>query len=351
MNNIAQISMDGPNVNWKFFGDLKSKIHNDFGSVLINIDSCGVHIMHNAFKRGMDATGWKVDSYLSSLYRLFKDAPARNEDFLKVTNSDVMPLKFVNHRWLENVPAAQRAIDMWDSVLIYVKASEEGTINKPKNCKSYETIKECVNDKCFLAKLYYFKCIALQLQPFLVKYQTNNPMVPFLSNDLCMLIRALMRRFVKRDNLDGLNDEKLVKLDIKDTKIHVIYKRIDEGFANEKLKGTNASKPSEREIMEFKMQSKECLIALLSKLLEKCPVTYSLVRHSICFHPQKMVKDKDGSLAHFKKVLTLLVNHNRVAEKDCDPLIEEYNLFLDKIPEIGISKFKDFDPNDGYSFL
>ena len=64
-----------------------------------------------------------------------------------------------------------------------------------------------------------------------------------------------------------------------------------------------------------------------------------------------MVKDKDGSLAHFKKVLTLLVNHNRVAEKDCDPLIEEYNLFLDKIPEIGISKFKDFDPNDGYSFL
>jgi len=102
-----------------------------------------------------------------------------------------MPLKFVNHRWLENVPAAQRAIDMWDSVVLYVKATEEGTVSRPTNCKSYETVKECINDRCFLAKSYYFKCIATQLRPFLVKYQINNPMVPFLSYDLCMLIRAL----------------------------------------------------------------------------------------------------------------------------------------------------------------
>ena len=56
-------------------------------------------------------------------------------------------------------------------------------------------------------------------------------------------------------------------------------------------------------------------------------------------------RHEDGSLAHFKKVFTLLVNHNWVAEKDCDALIEEYNLFLDSIPEIGITKFKDFDSN------
>ncbi|KXJ20267.1 hypothetical protein AC249_AIPGENE16597 [Exaiptasia diaphana] len=143
--------MDGPNVNWKFFGDLKTKIHDDFGSLLINIGSCGLHIMYNAFKRGMDGTRWKVDSYLLGLYRLFKDAPARKENFLKVTNSNVTPLKFVNHRWLENVPAAQRAIDMWDSVLLYVKAAEEGTVNKPKNCKSYETVKECLDKPLLLS--------------------------------------------------------------------------------------------------------------------------------------------------------------------------------------------------------
>lgn len=55
VTSIIQVSMDGPNVNWKFFGKLKKKIDNDYGTSLINIGSCGLHIVHNIFKRGMDA--------------------------------------------------------------------------------------------------------------------------------------------------------------------------------------------------------------------------------------------------------------------------------------------------------
>ena len=36
-----------------------------------------------------------------------------------------------------------------------------------------------------------------------------------------------------------------------DSKNHVDYKRVDVGFASEKLKGTAAGKPSEREVMDF----------------------------------------------------------------------------------------------------
>ena len=46
--------------------------------------------------------GWQVSSFLSSLYYLFKDAPARREDFVTISGSSLMPLKFVSHRWLEN---------------------------------------------------------------------------------------------------------------------------------------------------------------------------------------------------------------------------------------------------------
>ena len=35
---------------------------------------------------------------------LFKDAPARREDFVTISGSTLMPLKCVAHRWLENVP-------------------------------------------------------------------------------------------------------------------------------------------------------------------------------------------------------------------------------------------------------
>ena len=98
-------------------------------------------------------------------------------------------------------------------------------------------------------------------------------MVPFLCDDLCQVIKALMR-FVKKDVLNAASDEKLTKLDPTDSKNHIDYKRVDVGFASEKLKGTAACKPSEREVIDFKMKRKACLVALLKKLLEKCTLPY-----------------------------------------------------------------------------
>ena len=47
---LAQISMDGPNVNWKFYSMVKKKLSDEFDSGLINIGYCGLHIIHNSFK-------------------------------------------------------------------------------------------------------------------------------------------------------------------------------------------------------------------------------------------------------------------------------------------------------------
>jgi hypothetical protein len=52
---------------------------------LINIGSCGLHVIHNSFKTGAAASGWDISSVLRSLYYLFKDAPARREDYAKIT--------------------------------------------------------------------------------------------------------------------------------------------------------------------------------------------------------------------------------------------------------------------------
>ena len=100
---IIQISMDGPNVNWKFYNLVKEKLSEEFDDTkLINIGSCGLHIIHNSFKSGATASGWDVSSLLSSLYYLFKDAPARREDYRRITENSFLPLKFCGHRWLES---------------------------------------------------------------------------------------------------------------------------------------------------------------------------------------------------------------------------------------------------------
>ena len=285
----------------------------------------------------MDATGWQVSSFLSSLYYLFKGAPARREDFVTISGSPLMPLKFVSHRWLETVPVCQRALMLWDNVADYVKATEDGRVKK-----SYEVVKEYLQDPCFVAKLHFFKCIANQLQPSLAKYQTSKLMLPFLSDDLCLIMRSLMKRFIESEILQDASDQKLVNIKVADQKIHMNDKRVDVGFANVKLKGSGNCKPSERQVMEFRMERKTCLVQLLEKILEKCPVSYSLVRHLSCLNPVKMASNKENCSAKFKKVLRLLIYAERVEEEDCNTLLQQFATFLESIPDFESERFANF---------
>ena len=91
------------------------------------------------------------------------------------------------------------------------------------------------------------------------------------------------------------------------------------------------------------MKNKACLVAILKKLLEKCPVSYSFVRYLSCFNPVNRASKRDICSAKFRKVLSLLVNVFRVAKKDCDTLLQEFDLFLDNIPVFGSTQFANFD--------
>ncbi|KAJ8050765.1 hypothetical protein HOLleu_04086 [Holothuria leucospilota] len=48
---------------------------------MMNLGSCGLHILHNAFKSGAVASGWNVGSLLSRLNHLLHDAPTSRKDF------------------------------------------------------------------------------------------------------------------------------------------------------------------------------------------------------------------------------------------------------------------------------
>ena len=143
--NMVQISMDGQNVNWKFYDMMKVNLSEEFHTTPVNIGSCGIHTVHNSFKAGVVATEWSISPLLSSLYYHFKDSPARREDYVKVTGNSQLPLKFISHRWLENVVVSERALNSWRIIEAYVKAVQENRIPNPGN-KSFQVIKEAVDD-------------------------------------------------------------------------------------------------------------------------------------------------------------------------------------------------------------
>lgn len=92
---LLQISMDGPNVNWKFVDDLKKTLYaHAEDRQLVELGSCGLHVVHGAFQSGHSAAGWKVNGILRAIYSLFKDSPARRADYIAVTGCQKFGKKF-----------------------------------------------------------------------------------------------------------------------------------------------------------------------------------------------------------------------------------------------------------------
>ena len=77
---MVQVSMDGPNVNWKMLNKIteeRCSVEHYLG--LINVGSCSLHVVHDAFRSGVIKTKWGIDSVLKALHNLFDESPAKEK--------------------------------------------------------------------------------------------------------------------------------------------------------------------------------------------------------------------------------------------------------------------------------
>lgn len=56
---LVQLSMDGPNVNWKVFRLMQEDVEKQTGKKLLNFGSCGLHVIHNSSRDGCSTAEWK----------------------------------------------------------------------------------------------------------------------------------------------------------------------------------------------------------------------------------------------------------------------------------------------------
>ncbi|KAJ8404749.1 hypothetical protein AAFF_G00336120 [Aldrovandia affinis] len=233
LRSLVSVSMDGPNVNWKFL-DLLQEEHAQLygGKQLVTVGSCGLHTLHNAFKCGFVA--WGLDRLLKAMHTLFNNVPARRENYMQVTKSSVFPLSFCAHRWVENLPVVERALAVWPSLLIYMEAVRTKKAPNP-GTGSYDTIAAAIKDPLILAKLHFYMAIARTFTPFLKRYQTDEPVMPFLGRDLAEFLKSLLRRFIKRELLQDATTVQLTRLDITERKNWVRLQDVDIGLGAESI--------------------------------------------------------------------------------------------------------------------
>ena len=87
--------MDGPNTNWKVLELLHSdRCENDYPTI-INIGSCGLHVIHGAFKTGINATDWDLKKILKAMWKIFDDSPARRDTYIELCEVSKFPLRYV----------------------------------------------------------------------------------------------------------------------------------------------------------------------------------------------------------------------------------------------------------------
>ena len=91
---LYQVSMDGRNVNLKFFKEFAADFKEDNFPSLVDIGSCSLHIVQGAFKTGAEKSEWGLKKFLKAAYTILHDSPARREDYESVTGSSKYPLNF-----------------------------------------------------------------------------------------------------------------------------------------------------------------------------------------------------------------------------------------------------------------
>ncbi|XP_075556329.1 uncharacterized protein LOC142588454 [Dermacentor variabilis] len=280
---ILQVSMDGPNVNLRFLRSLKEELACHDSRQILEIGSCGLHVVHGAFKTGHAATGWNLVVFLRSIYNLFKYVPARRADYIRITASTSFPLKFCAVRWLENSMVISRALQVLPHLIKYVECSAKDK-SKPK-CTSFTTVETLVADTMLPAKLAFMLSVAEELKPFLTEFQTDEPMVPFLAAALEAVLRSLMGRIIKQEILRAADTPfKLLKIDLEKPENIVFVNAFDVGFAA-KSELRKAAKPSQLALLTFKKECISFLKVCSQKIMERSPLKYRLTTGVSCLDP------------------------------------------------------------------
>ena len=60
LQKVVQTSMDGPNVNLKFHRLLQDQIERKHSTTLLDVGSCGLHVVNGAYRNGVAASGWRL---------------------------------------------------------------------------------------------------------------------------------------------------------------------------------------------------------------------------------------------------------------------------------------------------
>lgn len=214
--------------------------------------------------------------------------------------------------------------------------------SKRPKCKSYEVLVSHYKDKLMLAKFTFLKKIANRLKGYLIPFQTDNPMVPFLSDTLEGMLRKLMNDFIRKEVLrEASNARKLIKVDVEKKENRLPVDMLNHGTAVKAI--LRSSDITEGAKHQFRKDCIVLLTKLIQKLQERSPLNYLIVRCSSSLSPVNMVQNQEKAVNHFGVLVERLHRYEWVSATIADSAKDEFEDFVKSIDATIREEFKHFD--------
>ena len=134
---LLSLSSDGPNVNKAIKTNINKKLMTQCSRQLVSTGSCQLYVVHNSFKKEVEAYGEDIENLCIDLFNFFKLSASKREDYAaikqKLDLDEVVFLHHVESRWLSLLPTIERVRNQFPVLQDYFKKLPDSDKNIAKN--------------------------------------------------------------------------------------------------------------------------------------------------------------------------------------------------------------------------
>ena len=141
--------------------------------------------------------------------------------------------------------------------------------------------------KDLVAQIHFLVSVVDIFNPFLKFYQTEEPLVHLLYDQLGTLLTVLLGRFIRKDLVVNKAARKLSKIRLEVVENHLAYSELEIGEQTRQ----EIEKLSEEKQKKFALGAKSFLIAATKHLVNKLPLDNLILRSSIVLKPDVRSED------------------------------------------------------------
>ena len=166
-----------------------------------------------------------------------------------------------------------------------------------------------------IAKFKLFENIARHLKSFLVQFQTDEPMAPFLRHRFEDIMRSLAWVILTDVMTKANTYASLIKVGFRSTSVHKCPEGVDvEVTANfEMLELVKKKEVNDIKCLKFKKDTVLLWSTLCAHMAEKPVLRVPSARHARCFIPSSSVENPSICGRRFSSLLEVLYNKDQIA--------------------------------------